>query len=178
MEKETFYIPIRSSSIRKNPDYKPMNEKESIPGTWFGTFSGRGHTPEFIEESDICHITEWSLLEKNHPEFKGIFSDEPSLELLEKMNDWGINFQFSQDIIDVTILNDQEPYLYEYVDAVVKCSVCGAIFKHYYLQTDYLEDEEGYETATSTKCPVCKAWDCCSVEYEPVEEALKRTEYE
>lgn len=52
---------------------------------------------------------------------------------------------------------------YSYVPTPVKCDECGASFLHTALLSEESDDGECYSARV---CPVCKAFECCDLEFE------------
>lgn len=59
-------------------------------------------------------------------------------------------------------------YFYDYLPTQVACSECNSIFSHDKLTCDCFDDDFSDEV-----CPVCGAWNCCDIEYQSIDEAIK-----
>lgn len=60
-------------------------------------------------------------------------------------------------------------YSYNYEDKKVECDNCNSRFNYKSLKYDESSDNYSYSV-----CPVCGTWDCVELEYEKIEDALKR----
>lgn len=69
----------------------------------------------------------------------------------------------------------EDDYFYEYEKIKVRCNNCSGEFFSNELQSD--EDWDGENEIYSTEvCPLCGEFDCCVIEYEKIEDALKDIE--
>lgn len=168
---DTYFIPIDATTIRRNPEYHPPGITHYQAGTTEVTFHGKGPVPKEIEESEYFEVTECS-----QEEYCGLlyYDKAAHVKIIEKirhiLEKYNIELDFTREIIDTTQINSPE-FLYEYQDTKVKCETCESIFSHKYLRSEWTYDGGGH---SDTICPVCGDWDCCNIEYETLEKALKR----
>jgi len=177
---KTYKIPILLGSIKRNPEAGKTHEM--IPTYKEISFSC-DVLPEFMRnfpEQDLI-VTEHSLKDE-FTNCRGlIFSDKTAYEIIKNSKEisprYGLTLEMHQNYNDVFWETPNPEYLYKYRKIKVKCNECKETF--YNTELEYGEIDEcsccgnGY-SYSNTKCPKCGEWDCCELEYEKIEDALKR----
>jgi hypothetical protein len=153
-------IKIDLKSIKKNPN--AGSTQTSILKNIESTFIAK-KLPFFFIDGENCIITEIG-----EGCVKGIIIDEDLINkcIKNKPPDVSIDVKYERETIKH--LPEQE-YFWKYESVDVECTNCKSVFDH-----ELLEFEEYYGNFSPFICPHCEAWDCCEVEYEKIEDALKR----
>lgn len=173
-----YFIEIDLKTIQKNPN--AGNTITYYPGCKKVTFEAKELPPFFIEGVN-CIITEWGIVYNDDGSEKkvncsGVFIGNPT-ELVQRcMNEGvpGLIFSLNQDHIRINSLTPESDYFYKYKNKKVQCYSCKSSFDHTNLKSGSDYDDDDFYIANNTICPVCGTWDCCEVEYETIESALKR----
>lgn len=79
---------------------------------------------------------------------------------------------YSREMQTVYSMFPEPRYLYKYQDTLVSCYSCGALFDYGKLE-DAHDSFNGEDYWNDEVCPECDQWDCCEIEYEEPEEAIK-----
>jgi uncharacterized protein YlzI (FlbEa/FlbD family) len=174
-----FKILIDKSTIKENPAAGSTELVESLPPKTIFKIDGiKLVSPDYDYDSQLKFIAEYT----KHLGFaviNGRFSittiplDKGDAYIVQ---DW---IERNKDMIEnVTIETKanlvkhktmpQPRYSFEYEPMFVECGSCGAKFNHMYLKEEY-----EYDNAYSNVCPACGEYECCEVEYQDIEEALK-----
>ena len=169
-----YFIKINTNTIKENPAF--FKGKEYIGGKYSIFFEGKGIIPNFINNSDKFFITDESLITTDEHfglEFKGIVTRELSENELKLCEFNDIELIFSRETIETTT-PPREKYLYNYKNKEIQCKECGSKFDHSYLKTELETDDFVSYNVLCTVCPICGEWNCCNIEYESIDDALKR----
>jgi hypothetical protein len=173
---KTYLIPIKLKSIRKNPN--AGSEQTIIQRTPTIRFSFNGlKLPECLKDNENCFITEKNMdIASKQVHIEGILKYPLHSDLLEQL--WGVDIIISQENNSTIITHFPEPdYFYKYEIIEVKCNNCKQKFKSNEFQSLDNDNDDCF-ASTETGCPKCGEWDCCSVKYEKIEDALKIAEEE
>ncbi len=168
-----YFIKINLRTIKKNPN--ALGKNEYVDGLPLVRFSSNGF-PSFLREGLDYIITEWSLI----PEFskyEGIMQGVITIEQIEEIRKWVsedpkryFEVVIERHQIDVTTMPGPE-YFYDYLNVKVKCNTCGKYCMSNDLKHDY---DDNFYCSSDRVCPSCDEWDCCEIEHETIEQALKR----
>ena len=167
-------ILIDLSSIRKNPN---AGRKEFM-------IPGQTHIKEVYEHGVIVDgylISYDSKIMKRFKKDKDLFDsveellkvDLTTVGVIDRDRLFG-KLLLREDNREITTHRTFHPdsnYLFEYESKNIKCRYCNSKFDHTELASDSSNDGVGY---SDTVCPKCGLWDCCIIEYEDIEDALKR----
>jgi hypothetical protein len=168
----THLIKINLKSIKKNKDAGmtmtliPTHQTYTASFTVFGT--------EIPKEFDGCdaQITSYSSVGHGAHHIELVLGSLPTdFDKLRGIEDLIVNIDNGiQPIHHAPI----PKYSYDYLSSKVKCNECGKSFKHTELlhTLDQFGDNDNYY-ATEI-CPHCNSNYCCDLEFEEIEEALKR----
>lgn len=84
----------------------------------------------------------------------------------------GYNLNINEELHNISYRHAPEPvYLFKYSPTIIEC--CNCKKKLFHEQLDEQPTEDSY---CDTICPNCGTWECCQLEYETIQEALKRKE--
>jgi len=86
-----------------------------------------------------------------------------------------ISCRYSQPTQVIHTLSPEPAYFYKYENPTIECEYCKSQFKHTELQSDEYSFCEDYGYSDCV-CPKCKEWNCCKLEYENIEDAIKRND--
>ena len=159
----TYLIEINKKSIRKNKD--AGSTVTHLPGPTKITFEAEFMPASFIDDKN-CYIQESTIIEGKLTRVSGTILD-PAL-----VNTKNVSFTWTQN---PHIIQHQPipEYSYKYKNVRIKCCHCKkSIYSadldfdvFYYGASEYLLDNI---------CPICHQADCCDLEYESIENALKK----
>jgi hypothetical protein len=178
-------VKIDLRTLKKNPN--AGNTVSYVYGSFDASISfvvnkGWATFQESMEEMSYpTKIMQTANKDGIHLQVECKVKDKYKSDIVDRLLELGVK----QKDIEYTIKNDtqtifhapEREYFFEYLDTKVKCEECGEKFKHTELDFDEMWDEEG-ESYCDTVCPKCRAWYCCDLRYEKVEEALAREEKE
>lgn len=138
------FIPIDRTSIRRNKHAGQTNF--DIPG----------------RTRIIRHVIADGFYRKyvNDQEVQWCTHDGPSREWTEH----------ELDVEEISLMRPVPTWSYSYVPTEVQCRECGAKFPH----TELDEDDFGGDNLIKHICPKCGEGDCCDIEYEKIDDALKQ----
>lgn len=141
------------------------------------TFSAVNLPEEVIEENKMI-VTGFTITPEGNKKIEGYINGPADIESLKKyMETNGLSLHFERDI--ETYYHEPEPeYFYEYENIEIKCKVCKNKFTLYELESDCIISEDGDKICSDTVCPICGSFNCCDIEYEKIEDALKRLNIE
>jgi hypothetical protein len=170
---KTYFIKIDLRTIKKNPNADSICKY--VQGPPEVSFKSNGF-PSFLKEGMDYIITEWSFIPE-YTKYEGVMQGTLTDEQIEEIEKWVKEdpsrfFEISIKIphIDVTTQPGPE-YFYDYLNVKVKCKFCKTYHMIDDLRTVWDDDGECYSDRV---CPSCKEWNCCDVEHETIEDALKR----
>jgi hypothetical protein len=162
-----YFIKIDLRTIRKNPN--AGSQTTYIPGRSTIRFTG-SKLPSCLVEGVNCFITEW-VSDQNGTEINGVINGSLTEEqiLIIKKETPDFYIEFEREVITYNHLPEPD-YFYGYCKTKVKCNYCGRIFKYDRLNNHHWDGE----TFLDHYCPYCEEPECCEIEYEDIEDALKR----
>jgi DNA-directed RNA polymerase subunit RPC12/RpoP len=162
---EPFYININLNSIKKNAD--AGSSQTHINKGWTWTVCGTGEILSILKDAENCYITNIDYdFNNNIKNYTAILFDDSLVDALFGKK----NIQLKAKANYISINHFPIPlYIYGYEDAEVTCYDCGKSFNHKELKN--INDDECYNDKV---CPYCSVWDCCEIEYETIENALRR----
>lgn len=66
-------------------------------------------------------------------------------------------------------MSEEPRYLFACRPTLIKCEVCNEEFYHSELEYDCYD----WGRCSDTICPKCHDWDCCELEFEDIDSAIK-----
>jgi len=172
INEEKYLIKIDRKSIKKNPNAD--RTETVVPTNKEIIFEGRKKIPSYLIDGENCCILNWthgvngSLLH-----YRGVLINE---ELINKiLNDPDIRITESEQHFVTVHHFPEENYFYKYKSIQVQCKYCKRKFMSSKLK--FYEEEScgcdyGWYNCTDEGCPHCRAWFCCQVEYENINEVI------
>jgi len=157
-------IKIDLRTLRKNPHY---GYREFVPGATRTSFTAT-ELPEFFKDGINCIITE---IKADPIQYFGEIIDQKLVNRWVNEKPKGVSMSISRDVIEV--ISNQPEYFYKYLPTKIKCEECYNSFLHTKLKSESYFDGDD-DIYSNTICPMCGEWYCCHIEYESVEDALKR----
>lgn len=110
-------------------------------------------------------------------ELQGFVNHNYLDKIIPKLLELGVkneNIKYSVTNNVIPIYHAPEPkYFYKYLKTKVECDHCSAKFKHSELKDEEWYDGDDVIYATNT-CPKCGGSHCCDLEFEKIEDALRR----
>ncbi len=82
----------------------------------------------------------------------------------------------ARSIQTVYTMSPGKPWIYSYLPAVMGCDECRTDFFHTQLEDEMDEDYDGNMYGSSTVCPYCHEHVDCVLEFEKIEDFLKKEE--
>jgi len=159
-----YKIKIDPKTVKPNPDY--------LKTKYFGLkreyeFTSKVKPITLIDGKD-CFITSWF----EGTEYNGILIHGITEEQIKKEISVNTSFKLSIKQGHDRQYIDDRTHIFEYKNKKVKCDCCGENFD-YYLLLDSDPDNSGYDEYYNG-CPVCYENMCCEIEFETIEEYLKK----
>jgi hypothetical protein len=159
-----YFLKVDWKTLKKNAD--AGSTESPVPGcecTMFKVYK----LPSCFKEGVNCTVTGYDLKDGGC-NFEGYIIDP---KLAFEIREQGISgVELIQTKLVHRIRHAPIPeYSYNYENKKLKCEYCGEAFR--YLE---LKAECGEDSCSDKICPKCGAWDCVSIEYEKLEDALKR----
>ena len=81
----------------------------------------------------------------------------------------------TREIVEVRSMTPEPSHLVSYKPTDVKCNHCGSVFDYKELKEDCGYDGDGDDYPICNICPRCGEPECCELDFENVDEFLKRT---
>lgn len=163
-----YLIKIKRSSIKKNPNAGRTQSRVCTGRTT--TFKCPGVVPELMQDEDKVLIGSYTMKGGAMVDATGYIKDESIIMDIFDLNQ-GIEINIKNDWQKIN--HKPEPtYFYSYIDRFVKCNVCRHTFSMSKLQSDCLYGDND-EIFSDRICPLCNTWDCCELEYENLNNAMK-----
>jgi len=164
---KTFFIKIDLSTIKENENWGQTETR--IPTHKTITFQ-TNKLPDFFMDGINCLINSCDVTDGICHNFQGEIIDAVLLEKCIEEKIENLNITVSQNYRTITHWPIPR-YAFSYRNTKIKCDNCGKNIMSNNLKTDVSEDNECYSNRI---CPECGEFDCCSLLYETIEEALKR----
>lgn len=161
-----YIIKIRLNSIIKNKDAGNTQSK-----CYHGkTIRFKAYElPKMFKDGVNCVVQQHKKINGIPHDYEGIITSDDLLKELSINKIKGIEIEIENHFN--TVYHSPIPeYSYKYQNKVMKCSYCGEKIKY----NDLNYDDIDIYTYSNTVCPECGEWDCVELEYEKIEDALKR----
>lgn len=150
-------------------DISTIKENKDAGSTFSYVYTGRestfdilGDLPEFLKEGENCIICKQTWEDKKILSTIKLLDQSIFKKVTETDNIKNINMQAKYDVVK-HLPTPKYSYIYDFIE----CEECGEKFKY----NDLLDsEEEGYEDV----CPNCYADNFSNLEFETIDEALKR----
>jgi len=164
---ETILVKIDAASIKQNKDRGSTQTRIRTGKT--AKFKARV-MPDFFINDENYVITSW---QENNGVKSNIEGEIISDELIEKCfnekpEGIEVTIDFHSDVINHAPI---PKYSFTYENMEVICCECGEKIMTDDLKSDESEDSEYYSDKI---CPKCGEFDCCSLKYENIDDAVKR----
>jgi len=176
-----YFIKIDGRTIKKNKDAGlTVSDYQGLKSC---TFSCINKLPDLLIEGENCFITEYSIDSNNNKIISGVLNGEVTIDFIDecKKNDSVKETKFELELHQESRRIEHFPipeYSFEYCNVLIKCNNCNNEFYINDLTSDFYF-EGGCECCGNSVynykvCPRCDGWDCCELEYEEIEDAIKR----
>ncbi len=166
------FIKIDLKSINKNPN--AGSEIDYLPGKTECRFSTKKLPDDFIDGENCYVVREETMIGDGSIRIEGIITDKELIDNILQNKRKDIELIMKREIIEVRHL-PEPPYFYDYENITLKCDSCNREFDSIDIKSEEVWDGEN-EFYSDRVCPYCNSFDCCEIDYETIEEALKRLE--
>lgn len=161
-------IPIKKSSMRKNPDAGKTEYSifggSTITGTW------KGKMPKWLENKVNILANSFPITDEAEYEFSMDKIDETLIKRITQSGRGTINIEHNYN--HFSSLYPEPEYTFEYCNPLIKCSRCGQHIRFKEIESGYIVNDEG-EEFHADKCPNCGEFDSFEYRLQRIDEVQK-----
>lgn len=161
-------IPIKKSSIKKNPDAGKTEysifQGSTITGTW------KGKMPKWLESKVHILSVSLSLTSDTEHEFQMEQIDEKLIKRITESGNGTINIE--HNYAHCSSMFPEPEFTYEYHNPLIECSECSEQVRYNDIETRYVHNEDGDEF-NADQCPKCGALNSFEYRLQRIDEVQK-----
>lgn len=161
-------IPIKKSSIKKNPDAGKTEYSffggSTITGTW------KGKMPKWLENKVHVLSASYPITSDTEYEFQMDRIDEALIKKITQSGNGTINIEHHYN--HTTSMWPEPEYTFEYHNPLIECSECSKQVRFKDIKSGCIINEEG-EEFNADECPSCGSLDSFKYRLQRIDEVQK-----
>lgn len=164
-------IMIDVYSITKNRNAGQTSEKDDRV---FVVAKYSGKCPKFLKPENGCHIHKESEIDGKKIVDVKILNPEILRFALDENIKGYMGYEIGSEPYERQFNEPIPSHAFNYEEVEISCRFCHASFLSSELEFKEYQDSDGKDCISHSTCPKCGEAECCELEFETLEEALKR----